>query len=773
MTRQKMARLRYLVALWACGSVVLAIVTAVCFRFGLDAAVSSFFYLTVIVLLSLLDSLISSLIFSVIAFICLDFFFTQPLFTFTIARLEDVQTLATFFLSSLVITSLVRKLHRATDMQNRQARQLDLTHDAIIASDTKNRIVYWNHGAEELYGWTRQEALGQEPQVLLQTEFPTSFEDVMGVLASAGRWEGELGHTRRDGTKVRVASRWSVQHDESGELIGRIVTNNDITERKRIEEGLRRSQAAFLAEAQQLSQTGSFGWNVATREVFWSDETFCIFGADPATRPSIDTVLRIVHPDDRARVRDVIERGSNGRGEIDFEHRLVMPNGAVKTVHVRARALNGKAEAATGPQCVGAVMDVTARTEAYAALQQSEARFRYLFDHMPVALVQLRTRGRARRGRIAARLRSEGVTDFSAYLDQHPDYERDALDGLTIEAMNDRATRMFGARNAGEMAEISNAWIWRGRPDTFRRILESRFRGEGTYQEETAIVARDGRVVDVLFTIARPEPGDSDTGLILYGFIDITESVRTREKLQNLQNEFTHAARLSLLGELTASIAHEVNQPLAAVAASGEAGLRWLDRAEPNVAEASVALRRVVADARRAGDIIARIRGMATRRGPQPVSLSLDEVVEEALLCLRHETQSKQVDVSLELAPALPPVLADRIQLQQVIVNLAVNAVQAMTQSGTANRVLAVSTSRFDGNTLTCTIEDSGPGIAEEHLEHLFESFFTTKDAGLGLGLAICRSIIERHGGNLRVDNGSAHGGARFSFTLPVAPAAP
>ena len=167
---------------------------------------------------------------------------------------------------------------------------------------------------------------------------------------------------------------------------------------------------------------------------------------------------------------------------------------------------------------------------------------------------------------------------------------RDALEGLTIEAVNEPAVRMFGARDANELIAMQNARIWRERPDTFRRILESRFNRKRTYHEETSIVTLDGHAIDVLFTIARPEHVDSDAGLVLYGFIDITDSVRTRQKLQEFQAELAHAARLSVLGELAASIAHEVNHPLAALAMNGEAGLRWLDRAEPNITEASDAM---------------------------------------------------------------------------------------------------------------------------------------------------------------------------------------
>jgi C4-dicarboxylate-specific signal transduction histidine kinase len=223
-----------------------------------------------------------------------------------------------------------------------------------------------------------------------------------------------------------------------------------------------------------------------------------------------------------------------------------------------------------------------------------------------------------------------------------------------------------------------------------------------------------------------------------------------------------------MLGELTASIAHEVNQPLAAIVTNGEVGLRLLNRSEPDPAELREIVNCVVSDARRATDIIARVRTMATRRAPEQTLLSVDEVIREALLFLQHEVQSHGLAVTHHLDPAAPKVLGDRTQLQQVFVNLTVNAIQAMTQEETAQRMLVIRTAPAGPDTLSCTIEDSGPGIKPEHLDHLFDSFFTTKDAGMGLGLPISRSIVEAHGGSIRADNESAFGGARFSFTLPV-----
>ena len=651
-----------------------------------------------------------------------------------------------------------------------------VTDYAIYMLDPTGHVANWNIGAQRIKGYSADEIVGHHFSKFYTPEDIAAGLPEKGLTTAAreGRYESEGWRLRKDGSKFWAIVVIDAIKDDNGKLIGFAKIARDITERRQSEEMLRRSQATYLAEAQRLSHTGSIGLNMDTGEVFWSEETYRIYGYDPVIKPSIDLAMERVHPDDLPRVRQMVQQAEQNRQGLDYEHRLLMPDGTVKTVHVRARELSDKIavqpDTPVQRQVVVSVMDVTARAEAYAALQRSEQRYRELFDHVPVALLQLRTHGRVRRGQIIERLRSDGVTDFLAYLDQHPQYVRDALGGLRIEAVNEQAVRMFGARDAGELIAMTNERIWRDRPDTFRRILESRYHGKWTYQEETRITALDGRPIDVFFTIARPQRYDSDSGYILYGFIDITETVQTRGKLQNVEAEFAHAARLSVLGQLTASIAHEMNHPLAAVVVNGKAGLRWLNRDKPDIAEASEAMQAMIADAHRAREIITRMRGMASKRPRQQVSLMLGEVVEEALLFLRHELHSKQIAVSLNLAPTLPPVLADRIQLQQVIVNLAINAMHAMEQSNTSQRILAVGTARLGADALICTLEDSGPGIAQENLDRLFESFFTTKESGLGLGLAISRSIIEEHGGSLRVDNGSAYGGARFSFTLRTSP---
>jgi len=270
-------------------------------------------------------------------------------------------------------------------------------------------------------------------------------------------------------------------------------------------------------------------------------------------------------------------------------------------------------------------------------------------------------------------------------------------------------------------------------------------------------------------SINRPQPAIWAVTMskILGALTNITEARSLHEALHATQTALAHASRVATLGEMNATIAHEVNQPLAAIIMNGESSLRWLARSEPDLERVRELTKRMVADARRACEIIGRVRAMASRRAPEQELLSLDDVIGESMLFLRHEFQSKSISVSLDLAPALPHVVGDRTQLQQVVVNLAINAVQAMAQSRVARRSILIRTKLLGPETVCCTMEDSGPGVDPTYLPRLFDSFFTTKDSGMGMGLPICRSIIEAHSGYVRVDNESTLGGARFSFGLP------
>jgi C4-dicarboxylate-specific signal transduction histidine kinase len=277
----------------------------------------------------------------------------------------------------------------------------------------------------------------------------------------------------------------------------------------------------------------------------------------------------------------------------------------------------------------------------------------------------------------------------------------------------------------------------------------------------------DGRVkwMRVFARVNRHEDGRLEC---LGAVQDVTRRRLAEEARDRSRFELAHVSRVVSLGALTASIAHEINQPLASIVTNGETALRWLNRPEPNLEKVRDLTKRVVSDARRAAEIIGRIRAMASRGTTKQSEIPLAEVVTESASFLQHEFQSRIVSVSLDLPPDLPKVVGDRTQLQQVIVNLAINAVQALAKSDATQKRIAIRTQQLDAETVRCIVEDSGPGIEPEHLPRLFDGFFTTKETGMGLGLPIAQSIVEAHNGRIHADNNSALGGARFVFDLPV-----
>jgi C4-dicarboxylate-specific signal transduction histidine kinase len=247
---------------------------------------------------------------------------------------------------------------------------------------------------------------------------------------------------------------------------------------------------------------------------------------------------------------------------------------------------------------------------------------------------------------------------------------------------------------------------------------------------------------------------------------DITERKRAEEALRQAQAELAHVTRVTTLGEMTASIAHEINQPLAAVVNNASACLRWLAGQAPNLEEARQSAALIIADGHRAGEIIGRIRALAKKSPPRKDWLDINETILEVTALARSEVQGNRVSLETQLADDVPLILGDRIQLQQVILNLIINAIEAMSGVNEGPRELLVGSGKDESRGVLVTVRDSGPGLDPESLDHLFTAFFTTKPQGMGMGLAISRSIIEAHGGRLWATL-NAPRGAVFQFTLP------
>jgi signal transduction histidine kinase len=247
--------------------------------------------------------------------------------------------------------------------------------------------------------------------------------------------------------------------------------------------------------------------------------------------------------------------------------------------------------------------------------------------------------------------------------------------------------------------------------------------------------------------------------------MDITAAKQAEDELHEAHAALAHVTRVTTLGELMASIAHEVNQPLAGIVTNGEACMRWLARDVPNLDEARSAVERMIGDGRRASGIIRKLRALSRKDGLRKTPLNLNDVINDTIPLVRRELFNNRVVLRLSLAQGLPVVMGDKVQLQQVVLNLTVNAIQAMSQIGTRARTLSVRSEPYGETGVCVTVSDSGDGIDPENTDRLFNAFFTTKDGGMGMGLSICRSIVEDHGGRIWGANNDAPG-ATFGFIL-------
>jgi PAS domain S-box-containing protein len=290
---------------------------------------------------------------------------------------------------------------------------------------------------------------------------------------------------------------------------------------------------------------------------------------------------------------------------------------------------------------------------------------------------------------------------------------------------------------------------------------------------EKEYLRKDGSRVPVLVGGAMFEAGtDRGVGFVL----DLTERKRAEAEARENERryrealmELAHANRVTTMGQLTASIAHEVNQPIAAVVANAQAGLLWLEARPPNIEEVRQTFGWIVNDGLRAGDVIGRIRALIRKVPPQRVALEINEAVLEVIALTRGEAAKNGVVVRTQLAESLPRIRADRVQLQQVMLNLIINAIEVMSGAGQAARELLITTGRNASNSVLVSVSDSGSGLDPKTVDRLFDAFFTTKSTGMGMGLAICQSIIEVHGGRMWASPNEPRG-AVFQFTLPLEP---
>jgi PAS domain S-box-containing protein len=490
------------------------------------------------------------------------------------------------------------------------------------------------------------------------------------------------------------------------------------------EEKLQRSEA-YLAEAQRLTHTGSWAWRVAGRDTLHlSEEWYRIYGFDLENGPPVfEQLLQRTHPEDRAKWKGAIDRAIDRKSDYEVEFRILLPDATTKYIHtVGHPVLNASGDLV---QFVGSSTDITERKRAEQATR------------LLAAIVE----------------------------SSHDAIVSKSLNGV-ITSWNKGAERLFGYAADEAVGQNITLIIPPERRDEERTILEQLTRGERVDHFETVRMRKDGSLLDVSLTIS---PMKDASGCVVGASKlarDITERKRAEEALRQAQTDLAHASRLTTMGEFTASLTHEVKQPIAAIVTDANTCVRWITRDEPDLKEAREAAWRIVKGAKRASEIINRV-GLLFKKGtPQRELVDVNEVVREMIVLLGDEASRHSISIRTELAADLPHVMGDRVQLQQVLMNLIVNGVEAMHDVD-GPRELTIKSQPAENNELLLSVSDAGMGLPRQQADEIFNAFFTTKTDGTGMGLRISRSIVESHGGRLWAADNSPRG-ASFCFTLPT-----
>ncbi len=608
----------------------------------------------------------------------------------------------------------------------------DYTYDWENWIGVDGKLLWVNPAVERITGYSVDECVAMPDfpiPIVAEADRETVAGQIREAVQGSSRNDFEFRVRHKDGHLAWVAASWQPIYDSRGARLGHRSSIRDIAERKQAENALRRSET-YLAEAQRLSHTGSWAFDMASdKYVYASEECLRIFELDPQeSLPTREAVSRLIHPQDWDKVKADFEKALRDKVDISSEFRIALSDGTVRHLYViRHPILNDTGEVV---QLVGTAIDITDRKRAEEALRESERRFRTFVDHAADAFFMLDF--------------EQGVIlDVNRCACESLGYTREELIGMAPLAFHldsDRAQ----TESAAERAAAGETVV-----DTHRHR-----RKDGSVfpvEVQTSLFWHGGR--RFLLKVAR----------------DISDRVRAeeeRDRLHQLEADLAHINRVSLMGELTASIAHEVNQPLAGVVSNAGASLRWLAGDPPNLERAREAILRIGRDGKRAGEIIARIRALTRRDATPQEKLDLNQTVQEVLALVGDEVKRNRVRIQTQFADDLSPVAGDRVQVQQVVLNLVLNGIEAMSSVGGRARDLVITTQNLEPHQVQVTVEDSGTGLDPNVMDKIFDPFYTTKPDGMGMGLSISRSILQAHGGRLWVEAKDGPG-TMFHFTLP------
>ena len=608
----------------------------------------------------------------------------------------------------------------------------DTALDAVMTINEHGIVKEWNAQAERIFGWRYDEAVGRRmSELVIPPKYRAPHENGLRHFLATGAGpllnrRVEITAIRRDGNEFPV--ELSIAPHQVGDAWFFSGFVRDITRRKQAEVALRESEERFRLLVESVEEYAIFMLDLDGRVASWNPGAERIRGY-PAEEVLGRHFSIFYPPEDVEQGRpDADWRTATTAFRVEAEGWRVRKDGSRFWANVVLSAMRNSEGDTIG--FANITRDLTERRRAEEALRASEVRWRTMFEKFPVGIV-LRD---AEQRYMAANPAFQQMIGYS-------EQELSGLSPLDITHEDDR-------------------------PASERMLAELRVGVRQSAEKEKRYRHRDGRVVwAMITTFCIPETG-SIPAFYPAIVVDITERKQAEAALRGAEIELARASRLTTMGELAASIAHELKQPLSAAVTNATTCEHWLAEDSFDVARARRAAQRMIAAVRRASEVMDRIRGLLNKTPPEKIKVVVNDLIRETLAVMENELRSRQIVVAAELAEPSPTVMGDQVQLQQVVLNLIMNAVEAMSLVADRPRLLRVKARCEAPASVLVAVEDSGTGLDPAIAEHIFDPFFTTKAGGMGMGLSICRSIIDGHGGRLWASPGPYHG-AVVQFTLP------